>query len=213
MRSHPVQARGIGLKALYFLSLAALCVYIVNGPARAGTIASGSYTFANVNEPLGSLVDSSPGYIAQKGPNLVALEYLNLNCFGYCFVQESFGFAWTDYVGDQVDITITLTGVNYSPTAYGNIMISGWGLRDWRTNPDSTLSMTPIHYSVAADGSPVWISGTFNYWAPSGGIVRWEGTSLDFQLDDEGSVPEPGSALLFVAGLSMVEFLRRKSRR
>lgn len=215
MSNSSVQARTLGLKALYFLSLTALCLYVVNGPAQAGWIGSTGYT--NVVCTMGNIdaVSTSRGYIAQKSPTVVALEGFVLNCDGRCFMDVQYGFTWSDYAPGPLDFTLTLDGTSNAADAQGwvSIWLDGGHNQNWSVT-GSSLVMTPLQFSINGDGSPVSVSGLFHAYLPSGGIVQWGATSLDFQISEaSAALPEPTSALLFAAGLGLVEFLRRKARR
>jgi hypothetical protein len=215
MSNSSAQTRTLGLKALYFLSLAALCLAVVNGPAQAGWIGSTGYT--NVVCAMGNIdaISLSDGNIAQKSPTVVALEGLTLNCDGSCFMDVHYGFTWYGYEPGQLDFTLTLDGTSNAADAQGwvSIWLDGGHSQNW-TVTGSSLAMTPLQFSIDGDGSPVSVSGMFHASLPSGGLVQWGGTSLDFEiLDASAAAPEPTSALLFAAGFGLVEFLRRKIRR
>jgi hypothetical protein len=233
MRTHSGSISLFKLKALYALSLLALCIYIVSGPALAGTIGStvgcGGYdptipstdTSVTVTSGIGSAV---PGSIHVTDPYTVALENVSFSCDpssqSACSARLDFWFFGTGY-SDPFQLWVHLTGTSTDPGAYGSLRIDGVASpANWTANSSGGLSMDDLGFTVTPyAGNGNWWEVNGHFYVDSlaiGKSISWGSTSLDFNQtppDQPPPVPEPTSAVVVVAGLAWIEFLRRKCHR
>lgn len=201
----------LNLKFLYFLTLAALCLYVTSGPATA-------FTFVGPPE----IINTGVGDGTSTGDDNTQLNWTGVGweeSFGYtvhldatatcqlliapdpsCAGALGFGFN----VFTPGAITISLVGTSSDPFATGTATFDGitepWSIVDGK------VSMTP--FTVSVPGSDGIYSGEFDITSLAPGKF----VELPIDVQSGSPVPEPGSALLLGAGIALVEFLRRKIR-
>ena len=208
------------LKLLYFLTLAVLCLYVITVPAGA-TVSSGPY-ITSAWTSIGSTTGEpsvSPGSISFD-PYHPVLDNVDVECesTGGCSADINFWIIGMDYPTVPLRFDVSLEGFSSDPNAYGAVSIQDPSTSArWLVGAvgNTSLVMDPFHFTVTPNSGGSWeIAGTFSIASlAQGREVQWGDSSLDFDISRDSGVPEPSSALLFVAGLAAVEFLRRRSRR
>jgi hypothetical protein len=220
MTKVPGSASKLGLKALYALSLLALCIYVVEVPATAvpfinGPTISCTQSWGSITSGTGT-GSVNPGAFRVIDPYHLNLENVTVSCDAdstvFCGAYLGFAFSGAGYFVDQLNFVVQLTGTSTDAEARGSVTVNSTSSSSWSVS-GGALVMDPLYFSVSPDpdyGS-FWVSGEFliDSLAP-GTQIQWGATSLDFAAT---AAPEPSSALVLLAGLAWVGFLRRKCRR
>jgi hypothetical protein len=200
------------LKAFYFLTLCALCLYVAIGPAQAGiTNPQLINPGMGIGNTTGNLEWETPlNWVGANTPN-AALGF-DVECGAASPCTGTVGFDFNIFQAALV--TISLSGFSDN-RATGTVAFydgkpGGETTQNW-TVSGGALLMTPFTVSVPGSYDGVY-SGEFTFNLPAGAEL-WvpNVTSLDFTTNLPASdTPEPGSALLLGAGIAFVGFLRRK---
>ena len=206
------------LKLLYSLCLVALCLYVVSGPAKAIQITSPFVEsgWTSLGSSSGNPDVSVGNLFVSNAASLIKLDGVDVECppgGGSCMAEVNFGFVGMDYPA-QNTMTVTLNGYTSSPNVTGYVSINNpVSLQTPLTVNGTQLSMNQLQFGMSG---PSWyLSGAFVITSMSpGSTVEWGETSLDFNLGaPDNTVPEPATAATLVAGVALVEFLRRKRSR
>jgi hypothetical protein len=215
------------LKLLYFLTLAALCLYVTTGPVVADSvpmIGFAPYTFTNAvawvanNAPEGVANWEVPPYFYPYSGSGASLD-LDLSCDAACAATVDFKLD----VGSDGYVKVSLNGSSTDSTAGGDVDVvlgppetieQSWSVSGTSLSMES-FSFPVYLAHVSAEGQSGEYDGYFTISLPDGGELNMDGTSLDFNATSppSPSVPEPASVLLLGSVLLSLGFLRRKAYR
>ena len=220
MSPQPASRSRFWIQALYALSLLAMGIYVVTGPALAVPIGCtiGSPTIVSTGTTIGCTLGSAfveSGSWNVIDPYTVALEDVSISCpaglSGGCSTSLGFHFGGENYFSPFY-LFVHLTGTSTDPGANGTASTSSSGYAYW-TVSGNNLQMERLPIPITPDsGGHFWVEGQFSVYSLANGTnIQWGKTSLDFDRTDD-AVPEPASALILVGGLAWLEFLRRKRR-
>ena len=203
----------LNLKLLYFLTLGALCLYVASGPASAMSVVGSAPQLINLGIVPGTSTGDPGTLLNWTG---VAWEELygytvHLDATATCQLliaadpscAGTVGFSFNAFSPGR--ITISLVGTSTDPLASGTVAFNGT-TEPWSIS-NGSISMTP--FLVSVPGSSGAYFGEFNITS----LAPDKYLELPIDVQSDSPVPEPGSALLLVAGVGFVEFLRRKIRR
>ena len=201
----------LNLKFLYFLTLAALCLYVTTGPASASSVVGSAPQMVNLSVGEGTSTGDPATLLTWTGVQWEELYgyTVHLDATATCQVAPdpscagTVGFSFN--VFSPGTITLSLVGTSNDPNATGTLEFNGT-TQPWSISGGS-ISMTP--FLVSVPGSFGAYFGQFDITSLAPGKF----VELPIDLQSGSSVPEPGSALLLGAGIALVEFLRRKIRR
>lgn len=205
----------LNLKFLYFLTLAALAMYVTTGPVSASVAGpppapeifnTGIGNTTSTGDPSTLLLWNSVAWDQQYGYTL------NLSADAQCILLSgpdpscagSLGFYFS--VFSPGNIAISLVGTSSDPLATGTATFDGV-TEPWSIDGDGNVIMAP--FSVGVSGADGVYFGQFNIT----NLAPNQYLELPVVVESDPPAPEPGSALLLGSGIALVEFLRRKIRR
>jgi len=225
-RNDQRSGRKAGLKVLYALSLAALCIYVVAGPIVAGTITSSFNGFTS----NGDVRSWNYGQTFMSGNTAIWLND-QVRCNGDCVAYFSYELTINELTDTTHILNISLLGYDAvqhtvnDPVLYtsGNelVTLSNAGgditteMISWSFN-NGVFQSDPLTLTV--DGTWFRLSGTrYRSAYVVGGYLSSEVAVTQYvTITDEtppaSDTPEPTSASLVVLGFAVTEYLRRKSR-
>ena len=201
----------LNLKLLYFLTLGALCLYVTSGPASATSVVGSAPLLVNLGIVSGTSTGDDGTQLDWTGVAWEELYGYTVHLDATATCQGAAGQSCAGTVGFSFAafspgrITVSLVGTSDDSGAEGTADLYGT-TQPWSIS-GGNISMTP--FLVNVPGSFGAYFGHFDIASLAAG----HSLELPIDLGSGSSVPEPGSALLLVGGIGLVEFLRRKIRR
>ena len=221
---HP--GRKAGLKVLYALSLAALCIYVVAGPIVAGTITSSFNGFTSG----GDVIRWAYGDTFLFGNNGVWLND-QVRCNGDCTAYFSYELTFNEFTNATHILNISLMGYDaVQHTVNDPVLYTSGNETITLSNASGDITTRMISWSLnngvfQSDPLTLTVDGTWfrlsgmrfrSAYVVDGYLFSEVAISQFVTITDEAppasDTPEPTSASLFVLGFVVTEYLRRKSR-